>query len=144
MDRQPVSLSIPLPRSLDTRIYMQLTVKSRAVVLFLTTASAEETGAPTPLGSFVYALPDRYNPDQPLSTPLCTVEPTIELTTRLAKLLAKKTRLPTYVGNSMSFASAGLGGTVEEEMEAFKQVAGLVLSKLQYLTNPVAANGTGP
>lgn len=39
--------------------------------------------------------------------------------------------MPTYVGNSVSFASAGLGGTVEEEMEAFKQVAELVLSKLE-------------
>jgi Proteasome assembly chaperone 4 len=88
----------------------------------------------------------RFNPSQPLSTPLCTVEPTFELTTRLAKLLAKKTRLPVYVGNSMSFASAGLGGTMEEEMEAFKQVAGLVLSKLQHIINPAgtAPNGDGP
>ncbi|KAK3325390.1 hypothetical protein B0H66DRAFT_599555 [Apodospora peruviana] len=140
----PVQLSIPLPRSLDTRIYMHLTVKAKAVVLFLATASAQEMGAPTPMGSFVYALPDRYNPSQPLSTPLYTVEPTLELTTRLAKLLAKKTRLPTYVGNSMSFTNAGIGGTVEEEMEAFKQVAALVLSNLQHVIEPAAqtlANG---
>jgi len=75
--------------------------------------------------------PQKYNPTQPLSTPLCTVEPTLEFTTRLAKFVAKKTQLPTYVGNSMSFASTGLGGTVEEEMEAFKQVAALVFSRLQ-------------
>ncbi|KAK0635711.1 hypothetical protein B0T17DRAFT_587116 [Bombardia bombarda] len=135
---QTIQLSIPLPRSLDTRIYIRLTVKAKAVVLFVTTASAEEAGAPTPIGSFVYALPDRYNPSQPLSTPLYTVEPTFELTTRLAKLIAKKTRLPTYVANSMSFVSAGLGGTVEEEMEAFKQVASLVLSKLQPLIEPTS------
>ncbi|KAJ4420621.1 hypothetical protein N0V85_000528 [Neurospora sp. IMI 360204] len=127
----PIQLSLPLPRSMDTRIYIQLTVKSKAVVLFLTTASAEEATSPTPLGSFVYALPDRYNPTQPLSTPLCTVEPTLEFTTRLAKLITRRTQLPTYVGNSVSFASAGLGGTIEEEMEAFKQVAELVLSKLK-------------
>ncbi|KAK3501661.1 hypothetical protein B0T13DRAFT_206731 [Neurospora crassa] len=127
----PIQLSLPLPRSMDTRIYIQLTVKSKAVVLFLTTASAEEATSPTPLGSFVYALPDRYNPTQPLSTPLCTVEPTLEFTTRLAKLITRRTQLPTYVGNSVSFASAGLGGTVEEEMEAFKEVAELVLSKLE-------------
>lgn len=54
----PIQLSLPLPRSMDTRIYIQLTVKSKAVVLFLTTASAEEATSPTPLGSFVYALPD--------------------------------------------------------------------------------------
>ncbi|KAK5656180.1 hypothetical protein OQA88_4940 [Cercophora sp. LCS_1] len=131
---ESVQLSLPLPRSLDTRIYLRLTIKSKAILLFLTTASADEAGAPTPLGSFVYALPDKYNPAQPLSTPLCTVEPTLEFTTRMAKLIAKKTQLPTYVGNSISFASTGLGGTVEEEMEAFKQVVQLVLSKLQHLT----------
>ena len=80
-----------------------------------------------------------------MSTPLCTVEPTLEFTTRLAKLLAKRTRLPTYVGSSISFASAGLGGTVEEEMEAFKQVAEVVLSKLQHLTRStdLAADAVG-
>jgi hypothetical protein len=58
------------------------------------------------------------------------VEPTLEFTTRLAKLLARKTQLPTYVGNSMSFASTGLGGTVEEEMEAFKTVVDITLAHL--------------
>ncbi|KAK3359878.1 hypothetical protein B0T25DRAFT_564844 [Lasiosphaeria hispida] len=130
---EPIQLSLPLPRSLDTRIYLRLSIKEKAIVLFLTTATAEEAGAPTPLGSFVYALPDRYHPAQPLSTPLCTVEPTLEFTTRLAKFVTKKTQRPTYVANSMSFASAGLGGTVEEEMEAFKQVTGLVLSQLQHV-----------
>ncbi|KAM7208830.1 hypothetical protein V8F20_000993 [Naviculisporaceae sp. PSN 640] len=139
----PVELSIPLPRSVNTRIYMQLTVKSKAITLFLTTASAEEAGAPTPMGSFVYAIPDRYNPSQPLSTALFTVEPTIEFTTRMAKLIARKTRLPAYVGNSISFASTGLGGTVEEEMEAFKQVAGLVLSNLQHVIDPVNGQSNG-
>ncbi|GAB1314865.1 hypothetical protein MFIFM68171_05075 [Madurella fahalii] len=127
----PIQLSVPLPRSLDSRIYIHLTVKSKVILLFLTTASMEEASTPTPLGSFVYALPDKYNPSQPLSTPLCTVEPTLESTTRLAKLLARKTQLPTYVGNSISFASTGLGGTVEEEMETFKKVVEVVLSKLQ-------------
>ncbi|KAK3366065.1 hypothetical protein B0T24DRAFT_411568 [Lasiosphaeria ovina] len=136
-----IQLSIPLPRSLDTRIYLSLTIKTKAITLFLTTASADGAGTPTPLGSFVFALPDKYNPTQPLSTPLCTVEPTLELTTRLAKIVAKKTQLPTYVGNSISFANAGLGGTMEEEMEAFKQVAQIVLSKLQPIIKAVGAVG---
>lgn len=54
----PIQLSFPLPRSLDTRIYLHLTVKAKAIVLFLTTASLEDAASPTPLGSFVYALPD--------------------------------------------------------------------------------------
>lgn len=134
----PIELSLPLPRSIDTRIYVRLTIKTKSILLLLTTAAGEEAGTATPQGSFVYALPNRYNPAQPLSTPLCTVEPTLEFTTRLAKLVAKKTQLPTYVANSISFASTGLGGTVEEEMEAFKQVAALVLSKLQPVTTKPA------
>jgi hypothetical protein len=31
----------------------------------------------------------------------------------------------------MSFADAGMGGTVEEEMEAFKTIVQIVLGKLQ-------------
>lgn len=74
------------------------------------------------------------------------MEPTIEFTTRMAKLLAKKTQLPTYVGNSISFANTGLGGTVEEEMEAFKQIAQLALSKLQHLAvaSQPLNDGAGP
>ena len=50
------------------------------------------------------------------------MESTLEFTTRLARLLAKKTRMPVYVGNSISLANTGLGGTVEEEMEVFAKV----------------------
>ena len=53
-------------------------------------------------------------------------ESTVEFTTRLAKLLARKTGKPVYVGNSISFANAGMGGTVEEEMEGFKKVVEVV------------------
>lgn len=64
----------------------------------------------------------RFNPSEPLSTPLYREEPTLEFSSRLAKLVARKTGLPSYVGNSVSLASMGMGGTVEEEMEAFKKV----------------------
>ena len=71
------------------------------------------------------------NPGQTLSTPLYTYESSVEFTTRLAKLLARKTGNPIYVGNSISFASAGMGGTVEEEMEGFKKVVEVVMSEVQ-------------
>jgi hypothetical protein len=67
---------------------------------------------------------------------LITVEPTLEFTTRLAKLLAKKTQIPVYVGNSLSLADTGLGGTMEEELEAFKKVVDVVLPRLQAIINP--------
>ncbi|KAK0735460.1 hypothetical protein B0T21DRAFT_441915 [Apiosordaria backusii] len=127
------SFSLALPHSLDNRIYVRLSLKSKALVVFLTTAAPEEADQATPLGSFVFALPDRYNPSQPLSTALCTVEPTIEFTTRMAKLLVRKmgNRRPVYVGNSISFQSTGLGGVVEEEMEGFGAVMNGIMGVLK-------------
>lgn len=71
------------------------------------------------------------NPGQTLCTHLCTYESSIDFTTRLAKLLARKIKRPIYVGNSMSFASAGMGGTVEEEMEGFKKVVEVVMAEAE-------------
>ncbi|KAI2608537.1 uncharacterized protein GGS25DRAFT_490734 [Hypoxylon fragiforme] len=141
---EPIQLSFPLPRSLDTRIYLRLTIKQKVIMLFLTTVAAEEDNNAVPMGSFVYALPDKYNPSQPLSTTIYSVEATLEFTTRLAKILAKKTQMPIYVGNSISFANTGLGGTVEEEMEAFKKVVEVTLAKLQGVIKPPdsLSNGT--
>jgi len=51
-------LSFPLPRSLDTRIYVHLTVRAKSVLIFLTTAATDDMGSPASMGSFVYALPD--------------------------------------------------------------------------------------
>lgn len=39
--------------------------------------------------------------------------------------------MPVYVTNSISFANAGMGGTVEEEMEAFKAIVQVTLQKLR-------------
>lgn len=36
-----------------------------------------------------------------------------------------------YVGNSMSFANAGMGGTVEEEMEGFKRCVEVIIGVLE-------------
>ncbi|KFA61524.1 hypothetical protein S40285_08944 [Stachybotrys chlorohalonatus IBT 40285] len=128
---QVIEFSIPFPHSLDTRIHLRLATQAKAIMLSLTTASQDEIGAATSLGSFVYALPDRIQNQQPLATTLFSYEATVEFTTRLAKLLARKTQLPIYVSNSMSFANAGMGGTVEEEMEAFKSIVQVTLSKLR-------------
>ncbi|KAJ4309957.1 hypothetical protein N0V84_011221 [Fusarium piperis] len=139
MATDTVELSVPLPRSLDTRIYLRLSTKAKSALLNLTTASQDELATPASMGSFVYALPNRLNPVQPLSTTLYSSESSVEFTTRLAKLLARRTQLPVYVSNSMSFADAGMGGTVEEEMEAFKTIVQIVLEKLQPSTKPATA-----
>lgn len=50
--------SFRLPRSLDTRIHVRVSKLQKALVLNLSTATAEELGTVVPMGSFVYALPD--------------------------------------------------------------------------------------
>lgn len=128
---QTVELSMLLPKALDTKIHIRLSFKTKAIILHLTTASLDELSAAANMGSFVYALPDRYNNAQPLATTLYPHEPTLEFATRIAKLLSRKLQMPIYVTNSISFANAGMGGTVEEEMEAFRVIVQIVLQKLQ-------------
>ncbi|KAI0408049.1 hypothetical protein F4802DRAFT_594494 [Xylaria palmicola] len=142
---EPIQVSFPLPRGIDTKIHIRLTVQSKAILLFVTTVAAEDSDKPAPMGSFVYALPDKYNSNQPLSTTIYSAEATLEFTTRLAKIIAKKTNMPVYVGNSISFANTGLGGTMEEEMEAFKQVVAVAIDKLQPVIQAKShmANGVG-
>ncbi|KAF2442965.1 hypothetical protein P171DRAFT_363035 [Karstenula rhodostoma CBS 690.94] len=122
----PISVSFPLPHAPQTNIHVQLHDNGPNILLFLTT-SAPESSNTTPLGSFVYAMPNRNNPSDPLSTPLFTPPNTLDFTTRLAKVLTRRLKKPVYVGNSISFASAGMGGTVEEEMEGFKRVVEVVM-----------------
>lgn len=55
---EAVQLSLPLPRSLDTRIYIRLSTRAKAIVVSLTTASQDELTSAAPMGSFVYALPN--------------------------------------------------------------------------------------
>ncbi|KAJ6779348.1 hypothetical protein PWT90_04286 [Aphanocladium album] len=130
-ETRTVEVSIPLPKSLDTRIYIRVATLDKAVMVSLTTASQEEMGATTPMGSMVYALPDRFNPQHPLATTIFTTEATLEFTTRTAKILARRANRPVYVTNSISFVNAGMGGTVEEEMEALKNVIDVVSDRLK-------------
>ncbi len=55
---KPIQVSFPLPRGMDTKIHMRLTVQSKAILLFVTTVAAEDSDKPAPMGAFVYALPD--------------------------------------------------------------------------------------
>ncbi|CAN9096570.1 unnamed protein product [Alternaria alternata] len=123
-------VSFPLPKAPHTNIHLQLTDNGPNLLLFLTTAAAESATS-APLGSFVYAMPNMAKPAEALSTPLFTHGGTLDFTTRLSKVLARKTGKPVYVGNSSSFASAGMGGTVEEEMEAFRRVVEVVMGLLK-------------
>ena len=158
LPNQPIQLSFPLPKAPETRIHIHLTIQTTSMLLFLTTTLNGDTSAVAPLGSFVYALPDvsnyvyllqnlrtdllqRLNAGQTLSTPLFTYESSVEFTTRLAKLLARKLGKPVYIGNSISFASAGMGGTVEEEMEGFKKIVEIVMEQARKSAGDILVNG---
>ncbi|OAA37832.1 hypothetical protein NOR_06909 [Metarhizium rileyi] len=139
---EALNFSIPLPHSLNTRIYIRLNTQAKAIVLSLTTSTQDELAALKPMGSFVYALPNRFDDKQPLSTTLFSVESSVEFTTRLAKLLARRVKLPVYVTNSMGFADAGMGGTVEEEMMALRNIVEVAVAKLKAAgAGALAVNG---
>ncbi|KAF4589498.1 20S proteasome chaperone domain-containing protein [Ophiocordyceps camponoti-floridani] len=123
-------LSLSLPKIPETRIFIRLSKLARAVLISLTTATPNQVGAAKPMGSFVYALPNRQDGREPLSTVLFPHEPTLDLTTRLARLIARRAQLPTYVTNSMSFAEDGMGDAVDDEMSVFGGVAEAVLEQL--------------
>jgi hypothetical protein len=76
-------------------------------------------------------LLQRASPASTLSTPLYTHSGNLDFTNRLAKVLARKTGKPVYVGNSISFANAGMGGTVEEEMEGFGRCVEVIVGLLK-------------
>ncbi|KIN06149.1 hypothetical protein OIDMADRAFT_38502 [Oidiodendron maius Zn] len=137
----PIELSFPLPKAPDTRVHLRLTIQTTSILLFLTTTLNGDIASVPPLGSFVYALPDRMNTGQTLSTPLYTYETSLDFATRLAKLLARKTERPVYVGNSISFESAGIGGTVHEEMEGFKRVVAVVMDEVRKSSYDQLVNG---
>ncbi|KAF2395948.1 hypothetical protein EJ06DRAFT_484381 [Trichodelitschia bisporula] len=128
----PIQLALPLPHALQTRIQLHLTILEKSILLFATTASSDAPSSGCALGSFVYALPDRTNPSAPpISTALYPQSQTLDFATRLAKVLARKTGKPTYVGNSVSFSAAGRGGDVEEEMDGFRRIVEVVMAEVE-------------
>lgn len=72
----------------------------------------------------------RHDPAEALSTSLYHETASIDFATRLAKVLARKTGKGIYVGNSASFVGTVNGGTVEEEVNAFRNVVHLVMDRL--------------
>ncbi|OAA64497.1 hypothetical protein SPI_03144 [Niveomyces insectorum RCEF 264] len=146
-DSQTVTFATPLPHTLDTQIHVRLTTRAKSLMLFVTTAGTEDAaGSLSPLGSLVYAVPDRFNPGAPLCTNLYVEENSLEFATRLARLVAKKTQLPAYVSSSLSLERMGLGGTVEEVLEAFRAVTGTFLygkeaARARFGQLPLSMNG---
>lgn len=69
-----------------------------------------------------------------------TQESNLEFATRIANLLAKRTQLPAYVGSSLDLSNMGMGGTAEEEMEAFKRVIEVIVAKIKHISKDANTN----
>ncbi|KAI9038714.1 proteasome assembly chaperone 4 family protein [Aspergillus affinis] len=129
---RPHEISFPLPKALHTTAHIHLTMLETCVTTFLTTSTPGDSGGTMkPMGSFVYAMPDRTNPRTAISTTLYT-SPTVEYTTRVAKILARRTRTPVYVGCSID--PTGLSLTVEEEMEGLTKIVDAIMKRWEKRT----------
>ena len=73
-----------------------------------------------------------------MSTPLYAVSSSIEFGTRVANIVAKRTKKPTYVGCSVSFE----GSTVEENIEAMQVAIDGILNSLE-VENQIGPNVNG-
>lgn len=137
----------------DTKVHLHLTEYSHALVLLLQT-SGMTGSEPLSLSSLAYSLPNvslcprplrgtasvaherdvvtmqltwsqQLSPSsQPLSTTLYSKPDSADFMTRLAKMLAKKTQKPAYVGGNVKF------WVHEDEMDAMKSVLDAVTNLL--------------
>lgn len=119
----PKQLAIPLPLTPHTTLHMQITTLDTSNLIFLTSTDPSSSASLSALGSFVYAMPNRLQPSDPLCTALCSQNGSIEFANRVAKILARRTEKPTYVGSSVVFGNP----TVEEEMARVRAVVDEVL-----------------
>ncbi|MCJ1439189.1 hypothetical protein MMC27_008580 [Xylographa pallens] len=130
-------IALSLPRSPHTTLHIRLTRLETSTLVFLTTTDYATSASSSALGSFVYAMPNRLNSSDPLSTALFPVPSSIDFATRVAKILARKTGKPTYVGCSATFG----GATVEEEVEGVKAAIAAILSELATQEQNLKVNG---
>ncbi|KAJ5167406.1 uncharacterized protein N7482_006187 [Penicillium canariense] len=127
---KPQELSFPLPKALHTTGHVHLTFLGHCAVVHLATSTpGDSSGSFKPMGSFVYAMPNRTSSNSTISTTLYTTPSSIEYTTRVAKILARRMRQPVYVGCSID--PNGLGQTVEEEMEGLASFVNLIVEKYE-------------
>ncbi|KJK62834.1 hypothetical protein P875_00034307 [Aspergillus parasiticus SU-1] len=125
---KPQELSFPLPKALHTTAHIHLTLLDTCTTVFLATSTpGDSAGSVKPMGSFVYAMPDRTNPRDTISTTLYNLPGSVEYTTRIAKILARRMRVPVYVGCSIDPTALGL--LVEEEMEGLTKIVEVIMQR---------------
>ncbi|KAF7593288.1 hypothetical protein BBP40_011747 [Aspergillus hancockii] len=125
---QPQEISFPFPKALHTNAHIHLTLFDTCATVFLATSTpGDSAGSVKPMGSFIYAMPDRTNTRNTLSTTLYNSPASVEYTTRIAKVLARRMRIPVYVGCSID--PTALGQTVEEEMEGLTKIVDVIIKR---------------
>ncbi|KAJ5458617.1 hypothetical protein N7475_010005 [Penicillium sp. IBT 31633x] len=125
---KPQEVSFTLPKALHTTAHVHLNFLGHCAMVFLATSTPGDSGGSIkPMGSFVYAMPDRTSSKSTISTTLSTSPSSIEYTTRIAKILARRFSIPVYVGCSID--PHGLGLEVEEEMEGLTKIVNVIMEK---------------
>ncbi|KAL2838886.1 hypothetical protein BJY01DRAFT_219619 [Aspergillus pseudoustus] len=125
---RPMELSFPLPKSLHTTAHIHLTVLDSCTMVFLATSTpGDSAGSVKPMGSLIYAMPDRTSSRSTISTTLYTTPSTEEYATRVAKILARRMHVPVYVGCSIDPSALSL--LPEEEMEGLTKIVDTVMAK---------------
>ncbi|EXJ93917.1 hypothetical protein A1O1_02310 [Capronia coronata CBS 617.96] len=128
---KPIDISFPVPKHPYMNFHAHLTPFGKCTMVHLTTTNIGDSEASLPpLGSFVYAMPDIRNDREVVSTALANSGSSIDYATRVAKILARKTKQPVYVGCSMNFA----GLTAEEEMEGLTVAIDHIMQKWPRIT----------
>ncbi|KAH8698898.1 hypothetical protein BGW36DRAFT_396540 [Talaromyces proteolyticus] len=123
---KPVEISFPLPRTPHTNVHIHLTLMAKSTMVFLsTTNTGDSSSTLKPMGSFVYAMPDRTNIRSTISTALFTSPGSIDYATRTAKILARRMNIPVYVGCNIDPVLTE--STIEEEMEGFSKIIDTII-----------------
>jgi len=114
-----LSVSFPLPNTPQLRVHLKVTRQSHCQLIFLTSSTSEASS----MGSFVYAIPNKTDSSAiPACTPLYSNIETLDFTTKIAIGVAKRSRVPTYVSCTFTLSSAGVGGEVKEQVDAFQKI----------------------
>ncbi|EAW07306.1 proteasome assembly chaperone 4 family protein [Aspergillus clavatus NRRL 1] len=125
---KPQEISFPLPKALHTTAHIHLTTLETCVTVFLATSTpGDSSGSLKPMGSLIYAMPDRNSPRSVISTVLYTTPSSADYTARVAKILARRMGLPVYVGCSIDTRALEL--TVEEEMEGLTKLVQVIMER---------------
>ncbi|KAJ5551933.1 hypothetical protein N7461_006631 [Penicillium sp. DV-2018c] len=125
---KPQEISFALPKALHTTAHVHLNFLGHCAMVFLATSTPGDSGGSIKaMGSFVYTMPDRTSPKSTISTTLYTSPSSIEYTTRISKILARRFAVPVYVGCSIGPHALGL--EVQEEMEGLTKIVNVIMEK---------------